>query len=188
MRLPVCCCCSPLPAPARVTAPAAASGALAAFTPGPDVPFPSGLSRHRRGPDRFKSFSQLISCENDLKTEILLDHAAPRARAPRARPRTALTVTTRHLNQRPSPLASAAGLCALSEFIIAWIVGKSAKARALRRNCVQARGEMVTAMSVLGAIRCAEFLPGRTTSTAPVIPRLPRPGGGAAVLSGVCLS
>ena len=161
MPLPVAAAGLPLPAPSRATAPAAASRALAAFTLvracfirvraclfRPDCPAVTAAWT------AFMSFSQLISCENDMETEILLDHAAPRARAPRARPRAALTVTTRHLNQRPCPLASAAGLRALSEFIIAWIVGKPAKARALRRNCAQAHGEMVTAMSVLGGHSC----------------------------------
>jgi hypothetical protein len=43
---------------------------------------------------------QLISCFISTKSEILLDHAAPWARAPRVGPRTAHTVTTHHLNQR----------------------------------------------------------------------------------------
>jgi hypothetical protein len=40
--------------------------------------------------------SQPITCFISTKSEILHDHAAPRARAPRAGLRTALTVTTHH--------------------------------------------------------------------------------------------
>jgi hypothetical protein len=49
-------------------------------------------------------FGQLISGQNSMKTEILLDHAAPRAPAPGASSRTALTVTT-----RPKAMASHQG-------------------------------------------------------------------------------
>jgi hypothetical protein len=40
---------------------------------------------------------QPISCFISTKSEIPLDHAAPRARALRVGPRTALTATTHHL-------------------------------------------------------------------------------------------
>jgi hypothetical protein len=40
--------------------------------------------------------SQLITCFISTKSEILRDHAAPRARAPRGSPRTVLTNTTHH--------------------------------------------------------------------------------------------
>ena len=46
--------------------------------------------------------SQLISCRYSTKTEIPRDHAAPRARAPRASLRTTLSVTTHHLRRRHS--------------------------------------------------------------------------------------
>jgi len=39
---------------------------------------------------------QLIWCRTSTKSEILLDHAAPGERAPRAGPHTALTGTAHH--------------------------------------------------------------------------------------------
>jgi hypothetical protein len=44
----------------------------------------------------FAEFCQLMSWQNSAKNEILRDHAAPRARAPRPSPRTALTVSAHH--------------------------------------------------------------------------------------------
>jgi hypothetical protein len=44
--------------------------------------------------------AQPISCGIHMKSEILSDHAAPGGPVPRTTPRTALTVTTHHLNQR----------------------------------------------------------------------------------------
>jgi hypothetical protein len=44
--------------------------------------------------------SQPISCFISTKSEILSDNVAPRTRAPRTRPHTALTFTTRHASQR----------------------------------------------------------------------------------------
>jgi hypothetical protein len=46
---------------------------------------------------------QLITCFISTKSEILRDHHAPRARAPRAGLRKAITVTTHHFSQRHCP-------------------------------------------------------------------------------------
>jgi hypothetical protein len=46
------------------------------------------------------SIWQLITCEVSTKSETVCDHAAFRARAPRARPRTAHAVTTCHSSRR----------------------------------------------------------------------------------------
>ncbi len=46
---------------------------------------------------------QLISCGIHMKSEILCDHAAPRARVPRASARTAPIVTAHHLSHRCTP-------------------------------------------------------------------------------------
>jgi hypothetical protein len=43
---------------------------------------------------------QPITCRSSTKSEIPLDHAAPGAGAPRASPRTALTVTMHHFSPR----------------------------------------------------------------------------------------